>query len=118
MNRLAKWRRKSIGSDRFRVSVQVSFSAQNVEGTGMVRNLALRGALIETRTPVTTDSQLALSMTLAKEGVPLNLPAAVRWVRDDQVGVEFLKLDAEAFQQLSEYLFGVKNAADLQPKAA
>jgi len=61
----------------------------------------MRGALIETHTFVTTDDQLTLVLTLPNQADLLEIPAvAVRWVRGNQLGVEFLKLDTETSRQL------------------
>ena len=105
-------------SERFRVYIDVHFSGENVEGIGIVYNLALRGALIETKTPVKTGDRLDLSVMLPDQDDPVELPAAVRWVRGHRMGVEFFKMEVEAFQQLTGYLIGVLNANQKHLKAA
>jgi len=105
-------------SDRFRVYIDVHFSGQNVEGMGIVRNLAMRGALIETQVPLKTGEELDLVLMVPDQTGPLGLPAAVRWIRGHRVGVEFLKMDVEAFQQLTGYLFGIQSAEESHRKAA
>lgn len=102
-----------MGSGRFRVSIGVKLSGQNLEGLGVVRDLALRGALIETNALVTVDDQIALKLTLPHDAGSLEISAAsVRWVRGPRVGVEFLTMDTNAFQQLAEYLFCLKEKSD------
>ena len=90
-----------------------------VEGIGVVRNLSMRGALIETYALVTTDDQLTLFLTLPHQAELLEVPAvAVRWVvRRHQLGVEFLKLERQRSLQLMRYLSGIYNAAWAQRKA-
>ena len=105
-------------SERFRVYIDVHFSGENVEGIGIVYNLALRGALIETRTPVKTGEQLKLRLILPNQTDPVELPACIRWIRGHRMGVEFLKMEVKAFQQLTGYLFGVLNADEERRKAA
>lgn len=113
MTKPAKERRKKIGATRFTVNMDVLISGLNpqgagFEGIGVVRNLSVRGALIETRTSVTTGDQVTLSVTLPNQPDLLEIPhVAVRWVRGPQVGVEFLKLPADISLILMKYLAGI-----------
>ena len=108
-----KERRKKIGTTRFEVNMDVQLSGLNprgtaIEGIGVVRNLSIRGALIETHTPVTTDDQLTLLVTLPNQAELLEIPnVGVRWVREHQAGVEFLKLHADTSRKLMTFLAGV-----------
>jgi len=123
MKKPVKDRRRKIGSARFEVNMDVQISGLNpqgigFEGIGVVRNLSIRGAMIETHALVTTDDQLTLFVTLPNQADLLEIPAvAVRWVRGHQLGVEFLKLDTETSRQLMTYLSGIHNAARSQRKA-
>jgi hypothetical protein len=88
------------------------------EGIGVVRNLSIRGAPIETHALVTTDDQLTLFVTLPNQADLLEIPAvAVRWVRGHQLGVEFLKLGTETSRKLMTYLSGIHNVVRAQRKA-
>jgi hypothetical protein len=104
--------------------MDVQFSGQNpegrkFEGIGVARNLAMRGALIETYARVKADDQLQLFLTLPNRADLLEIPAvAVRWVRGHQLGVEFLKVDTETVRQLMSYLSGIHIAARGKSKAA
>jgi hypothetical protein len=110
-----KCRRRKIGSARFEVNVDVQFLSPKpggIEGLGVVRNLSMRGALIETHALVTTDEKLTLFLTLPNRADLLEIPTvAVRWVRGHQLGVEFLKLDRSTFRQLMRYLAGIHNSS-------
>lgn len=117
-------KRRNIGSVRFEVNMDVQILGLSpegfeIEGIGVVRNLSMRGALIETHTLVTTNDQLTLFLTLPNQGELLEIPAvAVRWVvRRHQLGVEFLKLDRQTSRQLMRYLSSVYNSARAQRKA-
>ncbi len=119
-----KSKRRKIGSARFEVNMDVQFlgltpEGLEIEGVGVVRNLSMRGALIETHAHVATDDQLTLFLTLPNQAELLEIPAvAVRWlVRRHQVGVEFIKLDRQTSLQLMRYLSGIYNAARAQRKA-
>src|SRR5262249_58819744 len=119
-----KDRRRKVGSARFEVNMDVQILGLNpqrmeFEGIGVIRNLSMRGALIETHSLVTTDDQLRLFLTLPNQADLLEIPGvAVRWVvRRHQLGVEFLKLDTETSRKLMGYLSGIYNAARAQRKA-
>jgi PilZ domain len=119
-----KSKRKKIGSARFEGNLDVQFlgltpKGLEIEGIGVVRNLSMRGALIETHVLVTTDDQLTLFLTLPNQAEVLEIPAvAVRWiVRRHQLGVEFLKLDKQTSRQLMRFLSGIYNATRAQRKA-
>lgn len=110
--------RRKIGSARFKVNIEVEFlgltaGGVDIHGSGVVRNLSMRGALIETHALVEKDDQLTLFLTLPNQAGLLEMPAvAVRWrVRLNQLGVEFLKLDRETSRQLMKYLAGIHNAS-------
>jgi len=83
-----------------------------IRGIGVVRNLSMRGALIETDALVEKGDQLTLFLTLTNQAGILEIPAvAIRWVvRCHQLGVEFLKLDTKTSRQLMKYLTCVYNA--------
>ena len=124
MKRSLTSKRRNIGSVRFEVNMDVQILGLSpegfeIEGIGVVRNLSMRGALIETHTLVTTNDQLTLFLTLPNQGELLEIPAvAVRWVvRRHQLGVEFLKLDRQTSRQLMRYLSSVYNSARAQRKA-
>lgn len=124
MKKPLKCKRRKIGSARFEVNMEVQFlgltrDGMEIEGRGVVRNLSMRGALIETHALVTADDQLTLFVTLPNQADLLEIPAvAVRWVvRRQELGVEFLKLDTQTCRQLMRYLSGIHNAARAQRKA-
>jgi PilZ domain-containing protein len=120
MTEPVKCRRRKIGAARFEVHMDVQFVGLTPQGLefeeiGVVRNLSMRGALIETHALVTTDDRLTLFLTLPNQIDLLEIPGvAVRWVQGHQLGVEFLKLDTETSRQLMRYLSGIHNAARAQ----
>jgi hypothetical protein len=124
MKQPVKSKRTRIGSARFEVQMDVQFlgltpEGIEIEGMGVVRNLSMRGALIETVALVKTDDHLTLFLTIPNQAELLEIPAvAIRWVvRRHQLGVEFLKLDRHTSRKLMKYLTGIYNAARVQRKA-
>jgi hypothetical protein len=120
MDKPLKCRRRKIGATRFEVNVDVQLSSLGPGGTGLeaigvVRNLSMRGALIETHAAITAGDTLTLHVTLPKRTDLLEIPTVVvRWARGNQLGVEFLKLDPTTSRELRSYLSNVHNAARLQ----
>jgi hypothetical protein len=119
-----KSKRRKIGSARFEVQMDVQFlgvtpEGTEIDGTGIVRNLSMRGALMETCTLVKTDDHLTLFLAIPNQAELLEIPAvAIRWlVRRHQLGVEFLRLDRHTSRKLMRYLSGIHNAARAQRKA-
>ncbi len=125
MKKPLKSRRNRIGSTRFDLDIDVQFigltvEGMEVQGTGVVRNLSMRGALIDTDALVEKDDHLTLFLTLPNQADVLEIPAvAVRWVvRRHQLGVEFLKVDSATSRRLMRFLSGIHNAARLRRSAA
>ncbi len=125
MKKPLKSRRNKIGSTRFDLDIDVQFigltvEGMEVQGTGVVRNLSMRGALIDTDALVEKDDHLTLFLTLPNQADVLENPAvAVRWVvRRHQLGVEFLKVDSATSRRLMRFLSGIHNAARLRRSAA
>ncbi len=92
---------------------------REIEGIGVVRNLSMRGALIETHAHVATDDQLTLFVTLPNQAglLEIHAVAARLVVRRHPLGVEFPKLDRQTSRQLMRYLSGLHNAARAQRQA-
>ena len=121
MKKPLKSRRTRIGAARFEVNMDLQFlgltaEGMEIEGVGVVRNLSMRGALIDTNALVEKNDQLTLFLTLPNQAGLLEIPAvAVRWiVRRHQLGVEFLKLDTRTSRQLMKYLTCLYNASRAQ----
>jgi hypothetical protein len=116
-------RRRKIGSARFEVHMDAQFlgltpEGREIHGTGVVRNLSMRGALIKTETLVLTGDHLTLFLTLPNQAGLLEVPAvAVRWIRRHELGVEFLRLDTKTARQLMRYLTSIHNAAGREAKS-
>jgi hypothetical protein len=121
MKEAVKSKRRKIGSARFEVQMEVQFlgltpEGIEIEGMGVVSNLSMRGALIETRALVRMDDHLTLFVTLPHQAEILEIPAvAVRWViRRHLLGVEFLKLDRSTSRKLMKCLSSIYNMARAQ----
>src|SRR5215831_4246373 len=117
MKKPLKSRRNKIGSARFELNIEVQFIGLTVQGIevqggGVVRNLSMRGALIDTDALVEKDDHLTLFLALPNQADVLEIPAvAVRWVvRRHQLGVEFLKVDHSTSRRLMRFLSGIHTA--------
>lgn len=73
-------KRRTIGSARFKLNIEVEFlgltsSGIEIHGRGVVRNLSMRGARIETEVLLEKDDQLTLFLKLPHQGAVLEIPA-------------------------------------------
>src|SRR5215510_2190233 len=90
-------------SERFAAHLAVRFSSPALEGTGVVCDLCLSGARIETDVAVPLHEELKLALALPNQSGQLEIHfAVVRWVLGQHVGVEFMRLDTASFRQLVE----------------
>src|SRR5262245_35238622 len=97
MKNPVEWR--SMASERFAVNLWAKFFGENTAGAGIVLNLSVSGALIETLVPVKTGDELKLRMAFPNPEGFLELPeVVVRWVQGPRFGVEFLRMDSHRFQ--------------------
>ena len=116
MGQVVSCKRRKIASRRFEVSLDVHIAVLNRaemagDGIGVVRNLSLRGACIETHVSLAADDQVTLYLTLPDRPEELEIKTVVvRWVRNRQIGVEFLKLERSTSQHLMRYLATVHGA--------
>ena len=120
MSQTAKCRRRKIGSRRFDVNLDVHLivvrgAEIGLEGIGVVRNLSMRGALIETHTLLKANDELAVYLTFPNHLDQVEIQRTViRWIRGHQMGLEFLKMDPYASRQLMKFLAGIHGATRMQ----
>ena len=87
--------------DRFEVEFPVSFTGENLAGSGTVQNLSREGCLIESDATPQEGSYLNLSLHLSDHHLPMQIKsAAVRWVSGPLFGIQFLYMTQEAHARL------------------
>ena len=90
---------------RFQTRLSVAFSGTNLQGHGLVTNLAVAGCAVESSIALTTGTPLALRVLLPEGGDPLEVDmAVVRWASVGKCGMQFLILPAESQQRLRLFL--------------
>jgi hypothetical protein len=96
------------------VEYQVSFTGDKVSGKGLLTNLAISGSEIESDVQFAIGTPLCLHIKLSGARPPVVIALAiVRWKQDDRYGVEFVRFEGKAKQQLEEML----NQRDDSPAA-
>lgn len=70
----------------------VCFSAGAMVFPGMVRNISPRGACIGSRdaSKIGKGSEIIVAIPFVKKPGSMKRKAVVRWVRDDQFGIQFI----------------------------
>lgn len=67
----------------------------------MIVDLSAGGCRIDTRARIQPPSYLQLILTASNEDLPISIDlAVVRWVKEGQIGVRFLSLQAEQQKRL------------------
>ena len=78
---------------RIMVHQRVEYRYAQGQGEGMLLNLSLQGCRIKGAPPFPCGTRLRLELWLLEQSQPVKVElAAVRWVKDDQFGVSFLKM--------------------------
>ncbi len=90
---------------RFQTRLSVVFSGTNLQGHGLVTNLALGGCAVESSSALTTGTPLALRVLLPEGGDPLEVVmAVVRGAAVGKCGLQFLIMPAESQKRLRPFL--------------
>lgn len=93
------------GKPRVPVDYAVQFTGDQGSGHGVLRNLTIAGGEIESRVHVPQGTHLCLQVQPSGARPPLVVAlAVVRWQRGDHFGVEFVRFDGQAKQQLEDML--------------
>jgi PilZ domain len=100
---------------RIPVQMELAFSGGRIRGEGQVVNLSIGGCMIETAAPVQLDDIYHLELIIADNQPPLVLPAIVRSIGGERVGLKFLPSAEEDQRLLSLVRTKARLEAELQP---
>ena len=92
---------------RFPIQFPMSFSGEGTGGEGTVTDLSKAGwkATVSSSQPVQIGKYLTLHLSVPHQDHPVKVEvAAVRWVRGQEFGVEFLFLGTDEEAELSRFL--------------
>jgi hypothetical protein len=90
---------------RLPLQLAVSFTSDEVTGTGIIYNLSKEGCAIESDTHMPMNSYLQLEMQMSPEEPPVLIEfAAVRWSTRTEFGAEFLTLHEDSKKRILKYL--------------
>jgi hypothetical protein len=95
--------------------MELAFSGGRIRGEGQVVNLSIGGCMIETAAPVQLDDIYHLELIIADNQPPLVLPAIVRSIGGERVGLKFLPSAEEDQRLLSLVRTKARLEAELQP---
>jgi hypothetical protein len=89
-----------------KVHYQVSLSTTSTEaGEGKLVDLSIEGCRIESAGRLSVNTYLSLRLLLAPEEPPILVDlAAVRWVRDEHCGIQFLSIQPPQLNRLENFL--------------
>ena len=77
--------------ERAQLHVPVEFARKggNERVRGRATNISLGGMFVETDQPLAFSTEVTVYMTLPASKTMMAIPAVVRWIRDDGMGVQF-----------------------------
>ncbi len=75
------------------------------------RNIGVGGAFIVSQLVQPIGSQITLQLTLPTTDQSFALPAVVRWVAADGMGVQFVGVDVDVLLELNDYFATLTGAA-------
>ncbi len=92
---------------RVGVKFPVQFLGDAMVGRGALVNLSGPGCAVESKTVLTPGSYVSLQIKIPKHRKPLIVAVAqVRWAKDDQFGLEFIRYGNGGKAQLAKLLEG------------
>ena len=87
------------------MNYRVTFTGDKATGKGLLTNLTIGGGQIESDVLFAIGAHLCLQVELSGARSPIVIALAiVRWKQDQRYGVEFVRFEGEAKQQLREML--------------
>jgi hypothetical protein len=90
---------------RVQVDYPASFTGDEGSGQGTVINLTIAGCEIESHIPLPIGARLCLHVQMPGARPPIIIAhAIVRWRKEDRFGLEFVRFEDEAKQQLMDML--------------
>lgn len=90
---------------RVAVDYPVLFSGDHISGEGVLRNLTISGGEIMSEASFAIGAPLHLQVQSSGARTPIVITLAiVRWKRDNRCGIEFVRFQGDAKQQLEDML--------------
>jgi c-di-GMP-binding flagellar brake protein YcgR len=91
--------------ERLPTTLPLSYSAEAFDGRGMACDISMSGCTFQAETNKPKEgSVLRLALQISNELQPVHVEAVVRNVRQDHVGVEFLRLQPADKDRLQNYV--------------
>ncbi len=90
---------------RIATQIPVAFAGDQIEGTGVVRDISMGGCGLETDAQLSAGALLQLQLRISDQEAPVIVDAAaVRMVRPKFIGVQFLRLRPQEKDRLSQVI--------------
>lgn len=107
---------------RIDMDLPVTLVSQEIEGSGIVKNVSRGGAFVETALPLRCADEVSLRFELPGSGRTLEPSARVIWRRNryasrptpDGAGLRFVEIDADSARALDEFVYERTAAASLE----
>lgn len=90
---------------RIATEIPVTFTGDQIEGTGVVKDISMGGCGLETEAQLSAGALLQLRLRISDQEPPVTVDAAaVRIVRSRFIGAQFLRLRPQEKDRLSQFI--------------
>ncbi len=97
---------------RFVCEYSISFDGVELTGSGTVSNLSMGGCTLQTDTDVHTGNYMELRISPPDYEPPIQVGlAAVRWVKGQESGLEFISMEPEEQRRLRGFVSTLETGA-------
>ncbi|WHZ21773.1 MAG: hypothetical protein OJF47_000885 [Nitrospira sp.] len=92
-------------SQRVPVECPIMFAGESAVGEGRMLDLSIPGCLLESPQKMSAGEYVQLRLFLPDLQMPVHVPlAAVRWVNDFRVGIEFIRTSRDEQRRLEQFV--------------
>lgn len=92
-------------TQRYAVQIPTYFTGENMTGEGTIVNLSPEGCAILSKENPPVSSYLSVRIDLSEHDAPLLIDlAAVRWLSDEKIGVEFIRMGEPEQERLRQFV--------------
>lgn len=96
---------QSRSNPRVPVDYEVSFVTDECSGKGLLKNLTIGGSEMESAVPLAVGMSLRLLVQASGARPPIVISVGIiRWQQGNRYGVEFIRFEGDAKQQLEDML--------------
>jgi Fe-S-cluster containining protein len=100
-------------SPRFAVDEQatVMVVGHDVQFKGRILNLSLNGCRLQSPVRLPGGGRIRIEITFSVNGVPFRMGGAIRWCDEDDMGIQFIRVNSDRLAEWTGVIEGLENQA-------